>query len=111
MKKSNMRSMSETRQVTIIDSSWLKFEEHGLKFRVNVLVREYEVNYSVRRKLEYVILVDSTERPRKIIMTDFGPTCGWCLTSDYIKEDKSGEWFNKVSQGCTCTRCDASTLQ
>jgi len=111
MKKSNMRSRSETKPGKITASHWLGFVEHDIKFKINVMIREYFVNEKLRKKTEYVILIDTTERPRRIILTEFGPTCGVCLTSDYIKEDSTGSWFDKKSQGCTCTRCGSGTLQ
>ena len=111
MAKVEMRSMSETRPGKIIASKFCPFKENGIKFRVIVMLREYEYQGKLRQRTEYVILVDSKEKPMTIIMTEFGPTCGFCLTSDYIKEDKSGEWFDQKHEGYTCTRCGAGTLQ
>lgn len=102
--------MSETRPGKIIKSGWAKFVENDIKFKLNIMTRQYKVNDKVKEKIEYVILVDQTERPNKIITTEFGPTCGICLTSDYIKEDNIGTWFNKKYNGCTCTRCGAATF-
>jgi len=111
MKTTSMRSISESRPGKVIASHWLDFVEHDIKFKINVMVRKYFVNEKPRKKTEYVILIDTTDRPRRIILTEFGPTCGVCLTSDYIKLDNTGSWFDKKSQGCTCTRCGSGTLQ
>ena len=107
-----MRSMSESKLGKITASRWFPFEEDNVQFRLNIMQRETynQIKEEYSTKTEYVILIESPEHPRSIISTEFGPTCGICLTSDYIKIDKTGTWFDAQSQGCTCTRCGSGTL-
>ena len=109
MLSSRMKSKSETALGKIVESHWIHFEEQGRKFRLNIMHREYFVQGKWKQRREFVILIDETES-NGLIITDFGPTCGHCGTSDYIKEDKTGEGFRQKHAGFTCTRCEASTL-
>lgn len=113
--KLNMRSNSESKQGRIIKSYWCEFEEQNIPMKCNLRVRKTvkpDGKVTLHNDKTILILKDKSMF-QGIIETSLGYVCTNCLTSDYIKYDYvgTGDWYNKEPAGCTCTRCNASTLK